>query len=85
MSAGPSAIDGLDTSEVDDGLMVFDPARDRIHFLNGTAAVVFTLCDGARDRQGIADAMSTVFGPDAVSRTEVEACLAQLEQEGVIR
>jgi hypothetical protein len=85
MSAKPTAVDGLDVSEVKDGLVVYDATRDRVHYLNVTAAVVFTLCDGARDRDGIAEAMATVFGPDVVSRGEVDACLAQLEQEGVVR
>lgn len=85
MSAKLTAVDWLDVSEVKDGLVVYDSARDRVHYLNVSAAVVFTLCDGARDRDGIADAMSSVFGPGAVSPGEVDACLAQLEQEGVVR
>jgi hypothetical protein len=85
MSAKPTAVDWLDVSEVKDGLVVYDPTRDRVHYLNVTAAVVFTLCDGGRDRDGIAEAVSTVFGVDAVGRTEIDDCLVQLEQEGVVR
>ncbi len=85
MSAKPTAVDGIDSSEVKDGLVLYDGKRDRVHYLNATAAVVFMLCDGARDRIGIAEAMSTIFGPGAVSRGEVDDCLAQLEQEGVVR
>jgi hypothetical protein len=85
MSDRPAAIAGLHVDEVTDGLVVFDPSRDRVHYLNGTAAVVFILCNGGRDRQGIVDGMATVFGPDAVSRSEVEACLDQLRGEGVVR
>jgi len=49
----PSVIDGLDVNEVKDGLIVYDPSRDRVHYLNATAGVVFTLCD--RRALGLAD------------------------------
>src|SRR5437762_3878064 len=44
-----SVIDGLDVNEVKDGLIVYEPDRDRVHYLNGTAAVVFLFCDGTND------------------------------------
>ncbi|MEA2685503.1 MAG: hypothetical protein QOE93_698, partial [Actinomycetota bacterium] len=81
----PGPVEGLDLNEVKGGLIVYDPARDRVHYLNGTAAVAFALCDGERDVQAIAAVVTTVFGADGVSPGDVEACLAQLEDEGVLR
>ena len=43
-SARPSVVEGLAVEEGRDGLAVFDPATDRVHYLNATAAIVFTLC-----------------------------------------
>ncbi|TMK54756.1 MAG: hypothetical protein E6G60_21290 [Actinobacteria bacterium] len=63
----PFAVDGLDVNEVSDGLIVYYPARDRVHYLNNTAAV------------------GTVFGAEAPLRAQVEACLGDLEEEGVLR
>ena len=85
MSDLPSAVAGLEVNQVKDGLVVYDAGRDRIHYLNATAAAVFTLCDGARYRQGIVDAVAIVFGPNAVSPGEVDACITQLEDEGLVR
>jgi len=81
----PVAVDGLDVNEVSDGLIVYDPARDRVHYLNNTAAAIFTLCDGTRDVKAIVDAVGTVFGAEAPSRAQVEACLGDLKEEGVLR
>jgi hypothetical protein len=81
----PSAVEGLEINEVKDGLVVYDDGRDSVHFLNATAAVVFTLCDGARDHEAIVDAMAIVFGPDAVSAGKVEACIAELQDAGLLR
>ena len=79
------AADGLDVTEVKDGLVVYDPGRDRVHYLNGSAAVIFTFCDGDRDRQSIVEAATKVFGADVISPGDVEACIAQLEDERVLR
>ncbi len=81
----PSVVDGLDVSEVKDGLVVYDPATDRVHYLNATAAVVFTLCDGTREVQAIVETGTTVFGSGTPEPHEVHACLAQFEKEGLLR
>jgi hypothetical protein len=81
----PSVVDGLDVNEVSDGLIVYDPGRNRVHYLNATAAVIFTLCDGARAVTAITETVAAVFGPEGPSGAEVEACLAQLEEQGVLR
>jgi hypothetical protein len=81
----PLAADGLDVNPVADGLVIYDPHTDRVHYLNNTAAAIFTLCDGDRRADAIAGAVATLFGADAPSREEVDACLAQLAEEGVLR
>jgi hypothetical protein len=82
---GLSVVDGLDVNEVKDGLIVYDPASDRVHYLNATASVVFTLCDGTRHASDIAATVAAVFGAEAPGPDEVLACLAQFEQEGLLR
>ena len=84
-SALPAVVDGLDVNEVDDGLVVYDPERDRVHYLNATASVVFTLCDGTHDRAAIGATLAEAFGlPDAPT-DEIAACLDQLADEGLLR
>lgn len=81
----PAVVDGLDVNEVSDGLIVYDPGADRVHYLNSTAAVIFTLCDGTRTAAAITETVAAMFGPEAPAAVEVEACLAQLEEQGVLR
>lgn len=85
VSDRPRAVDGLEVTEVKDGLVVYDPERDRVHYLNVSAAVIFTFCDGGRDRQSIVEAAMKVFGADVISPHDVEACIAQLEDQRVLR
>jgi hypothetical protein len=72
-------------NEVKDGLVVYDPTRDRVHYLNATASVVFTLCDGTMDRAAIAEAVAAAFTLDGAPLDEVDACLLQLGTEGLLR
>ena len=81
----PSVVDGLELNEVKDGLIVYEPERDRVHYLNATAAVVFTLCDGTHDVTGIAELVGTAYGLDEPPVAEVEECLDQLRAEGLLR
>jgi Coenzyme PQQ synthesis protein D (PqqD) len=81
----PTAVDGLDVNEVSDGLIVYDPGTERVHYLNATAAVIFTLCDGSRGVPAITDKVAELFGADAPPAADIEACLAQLADEGVLR
>jgi len=84
-SDNPAAVDGLELNETKDGLIVYEPQRDRVHHLNATAAVVFTLCDGTRDAGAIADAVGQAYDLDDPPHTDVEACLNQLRDEGLLR
>ncbi len=80
----PCAVEGLEVTEVADGLVVYDPERERVHYLNASAAVIFAFCDGAHDRRGIVDATTSMFGPDAMSSRDVEACIAELEDKRIL-
>ena len=84
-SGSPSVVEGLEVNEVSGGLTVYDPATDRVHYLNETAAVVFTLCDGLHSASGIAGFMAEAFALDAPPLGEVEACLSMLGGEGLLR
>ena len=84
-SARPRAVEELELTEVEDGLVVYDPNRDRVHYLDPVAAVIFTLCDGARDRDHIIEATTALFESGDVSTRDVEACVEQLEDERVLQ
>jgi hypothetical protein len=85
VSDRPSVVDGLEVNEVKDGLVVYEPEQDRVHYLNATAAIVFTLCDGTQDTAGIADLVTKAYGLDEVPTADVEACLAKFRDEGLLR
>lgn len=83
-SGKPAVREGLEVNETRDGLIVYDPQRVRLHYLNASATVVFTLCDGTRDARRITEAVGKAYGVDPPG-PEVGACLEQLRGEGLLR
>jgi len=81
----PARRAGLETNEVADGSVVYDPASDRVHYLNGTAAIVFELCTGDISEDEMAEFLQRTFELGAPPRAEVRACLDRLREEGLLR
>ncbi len=81
----PVAVDGLDIHEVEDGLVVYDASADRVHYLNSTASVVLSLCDGMKTDAELAEVVRSAWRLDAAPIGDVRTCLAQLRREGVVR
>jgi hypothetical protein len=80
----PVAAPGLEVNEVEDGYVVHQPDRDRIHYLNATAAIVLELCNGQNDEAALAGLLQCAFDlPDAPA-DDVAACLVSLRSEGLI-
>jgi glycosyltransferase involved in cell wall biosynthesis len=81
----PTRRDGLEVNDVADGCVVYDAASDRVHYLNGTAAIVFELCTGDISVDEMAAFLQRTFELDAPPREETDACLARLREEGLLR
>ena len=54
MPTGPIANPRLEVISSDDGFVVHDADQGLVHYLNATAAIVFSLCDGEHDAGTIA-------------------------------
>ena len=81
----PAPANGLDVHEVEDGFVVFDASNDRVHYLNPTATVVFSLCDGSRTTEEVAELVQSAWELDVAPIDDVAACIAQLRDEGVLQ
>jgi len=81
----PRVADGLDVHEVDDGLVVYDATNDRVHYLNPTASLVLSLCDGIRSGDEVAALVGAAWGLDEPPVDEVRSCIETLRHEAVLR
>ncbi len=84
MPATLSRASDLDVHEVPDGYIVYDNVRDRVHYLNETAAIIFEFCDSKLGPEDVVGRVAKAFdlGPSALA--EIRACLDLLLKEGVI-
>lgn len=80
----PKKSDGLETDEVEDGYVVYQPDRARVHYLNPTANLILELCDGELTAAQIAGLIAEAFELAEPPMQEVEEALATLESEGLL-
>ena len=81
-----SQAEGLEVNEVPDGYIIYQGTRDRVHYLNKTAAVIFEFCDGNLDADSIVARVAQAFEiGDPAKNAEIAACLGSLMQEGLIQ
>jgi hypothetical protein len=76
----------LEINEVPDGYIIYQSARDRVHYLNKTAAVVFEFCHGQFDADTIVQRVAQAFElTDAARNGEIADCLGSLMKEGLVQ
>lgn len=84
MSEQPRQVPGIEVNQVPDGYVLYQPDRDRIHYLNHTAAIVFEFCNGRHSGEEIVRLLQQAYDLTAPPKAEIEACLADLRREGLI-
>jgi O-antigen biosynthesis protein len=68
----------LDVSEVQDGLVVYEPVLGQVHHLNATAAVVFSLVDKSCTEHDLTAAVQSAYDLAEPPTTEVRAAIDAL-------
>ena len=85
MTENPVQTEGLEITEVEDGLVVYDPVQRRVHHLNTTAFLVFELSTGENTLATITDVVQRVFGLEERPDAEVAAVVDKMRAERLIR
>ena len=76
---------GLDVHETEDGLVVYQPDLDRVHYLNETAAAVFVFAASSSSVESLAEELAALWELDEPPTAAVDRCVTQLLDEGVLR
>ncbi len=80
----PKQAPGLEVNEVADGYIVHQPDRERVHYLNNTAAIVMELCNGRNAEADLPGLLQLAYELSAPPAQEVEERLKTLRSEGLI-
>ena len=82
--ACPQLVAGIQTNEVADGYVVYDPSRERVHYLNHTAVMVLELCTGRTKVADMPAVLQAAYDLPEAPVTAVLECLEKLFQEGLV-
>jgi hypothetical protein len=81
----PRRADDIEINPVPDGYIVYQPSRDRVHYLNHTAVLVLELCSGRVRAADIPRLVKDVYDLPEPPADEIAACLETLSAEGLVR
>lgn len=85
LGALPAKAADLEVYAEADGHVVYQPARDKVHFLNHTAVFVLELCDGRLSAGEIIEIYRETFPPAREPEQDVNTLLGRLLEEELIR
>jgi len=75
---------GIEIRAAPDGIVVYNPGRDRLHYLNPTAALLLESCDGTLAAAELPALLAAAFDLPAPPTGEVENCLTTLLDQGLL-
>ena len=85
MNEQPILVEDIDINEVEDGYVIYQKEKDKVHYLNKTAVLVLESCTGANTVDGIGAIVKEAYQLPEVPEKEVSDCLDTLFQEGLIK
>ena len=65
--------------------MIYQTGRDRVHFLNPTAVIVYELCDGTNTVEQIGRFMQDSYSLPAPPLEEIKSCIDNFLKEEIVR
>lgn len=83
-NACPRVSEGIEVNTVEDGYIVYQPDRDRVHYLNHTAVLLLELCDGKTTVAELPALLRAAYDLPEAPTGDVSECLAKLLEEGLI-
>ena len=75
---------GYRIEKLDDELLLYNPAQTRVIALNGSAALVWQLCDGARSPAEIAALIGEAYPEAGSVAADVDELLSTLRKAGAV-
>ena len=85
MSEYPKITEGIDINEVEDGYVIYQSEKDKVHYLNKTAVLVLEACTGKNSEADIRTIVREAYELPEDPVKEVSDCLNTLMQEGLVK
>ena len=77
-------VKGAEVQHMPDGYVVYQEERDKVHYVNPVAAIVYELCGANQSISSMTAYLKSEFSLDEPPMEAVEDCVAKLVEEGLI-
>jgi Coenzyme PQQ synthesis protein D (PqqD) len=84
MKEFPKIADDIEINEVEDGYVIYQKEKDKVHYLNKTAVLVLECCTGTNSVSEIGNILQEAYDLPEIPEKEVNDCLNNLYKEGLI-
>lgn len=84
MNAVPRQADNIEIFKCTDGYVIYQPEKDRVHFLNHTAVLVLEMCNGQYQPEEMAQTLKSAYRLEKLPFAEVHEILKKFFEEGLI-
>jgi len=84
MNPYPKLASGIEINQVEDGYVIYQQEKDRVHYLNHTAVIVLESCTGKNTVDDIVQIVQDVFDLPESPGKDVQECLESLIKEGIV-
>ena len=85
MKEFPKAVNDIDNNEVEDGYVIYQNEKDKVHYLNKTAVLILECCTGSNSITKIGNIIQEAYDLPEIPEKEVNDCLNKLYNEGLIK
>ena len=85
MRGYPVQIGNPDIKPVEDGFIIYDEDRDKVHYLNPIATLVLILCNGRNSTEEIVDLVRKQYGLAEPPEKEITTILSQFVDELLVK
>jgi hypothetical protein len=75
-------VGGFEVTDVPDGFVIYDDQNGKVHYLNPTAAVVYTVCDGEKTVDELAMVVKDLYELD--DQLALDGFFIELEKAGLV-
>jgi hypothetical protein len=80
----PTRAVGLEINAIEGGFMIYQPEKNRVHYLNHTAVLVLELCNGENSVTAIAERIKRAYGLANAPEAEVREIVAKMQGEDLL-
>ncbi len=85
MNEFPKIVEDIEINEVEDGYVIYQKEKDKVHYLNKTAVLILECCTGANSAIQIGRIVQEAYNLPEIPEKEVNDCLNKLHEEGLIQ